>query len=376
MSASTNIEWTDASWPVVAGCEKLSAGCANCWAIRDAWRMSHNPNPAVSEVYAGTAKKTAGGALNWTGIVRLLSQRLDWPLRWRQPKKIFVCNQSDLFHEDVPHEFIAAVFAVMMAAPQHTFQVLTKRAERMRDWFRWLDERGGIYRYIRSIRVDGDRTIPDLFSAVARTEVLRGKTVRALSDPWMQIFNAAAVSGAGPLPNVWLGVSAEDQERADERIPLLLQTPAAVRFVSAEPLLGPVDLTRISGERLRGCEGYTINALDQRMNPILGVPFRHLDWVIAGGESGKGARACDVAWIRAIVDQCRGASVPVFCKQLGAHVVSNGCTGPGQHWPDGVETEDTYRGHWRHLLRNKKGGAVDEWPPDLRVREWPTQDRR
>jgi protein gp37 len=375
MSDGTSIEWTDATWNPVRGCARVSPGCVNCYAERQAIRQS-----GPGRRFEGLVRSTANGP-RWTGQMRTVPEKLDQPLRWREPRRIFVNSMSDLFHDDVPNEFIAAVFGVMAAAPQHTFQVLTKRAERMRDWFRWLDERGGIYRYIRSIRVDGDRTIPDLFNAVVRTETLRGRTVRSMSDPWMQVFNAAAVSSAGPLFNVWLGVSAEDQQRADERIPLLFQTPAAVRFVSAEPLLGPIDLRLWLGMDCQSCGGGIprkigeLSSIDVvlecgcRYCIVCSGRGRHEDhdercagptrlaWTIIGGESGPGARACDAEWVRDIVEQCRSAGVAAFVKQLGAEAFDSSRTASGA---DEVLA-----------LRSKKGGDMQEWPPDLRVREFP-----
>jgi protein gp37 len=191
--------------------------------------------------------------------------RLDQPLRWTKPRKVFVNSMSDLFHEDVPDAFIDRVFAVMALAPQHTFQILTKRAERMREYMSGRRTRRG------------DRAV--------RPHERRAPRIAKGSYSW-------------PLPNVWLGVSVENQHFADERIPLLLQTPAAVRFISAEPLLGPVDLAHWLDDIPSGS--------------------RRLDWVIVGGESGPGARPFDLAWARSIVQQCQAAGVPVFVKQLGA----------------------------------------------------------
>jgi len=314
----TRIEWTDETWNPVRGCSIVSEGCRNCYAMKQAHRFSGPGQP-----YAGLTELGPQGP-RWTGKVWLVPEVLDAPLRWKQPRRIFVNSMSDLFHEDVSNEYIVAVFGVMAVRPDHTFQILTKRPERMRQWFQWLSERGGLGPIIRSIRVAGDRTIPNLFSAVSKTEMVRGKRCRAMDDPWMQVFNAAACIGAGPSSNVWLGVSVEDQKTADERIPILLQTPAAVRFVSAEPLLGPVDLRAVRW-------GHATSLIK-------------LDWIIVGGESGPGARPCDVAWIRSIVEQCRAAAVPCFTKQLGS---SHRCS------------------------HDSKGGCWECMPNDLKVREYP-----
>jgi protein gp37 len=337
--ADTSIEWTDKVWNPVRGCDLVSAGCRSCYAMRQAHRFSGKGQP-----YEGLTKMTSHGPV-WTGKVRTVPELLDMPLRWKRPRRIFVNSMSDLFHEDVPFEFIVAVFGVMAASMQHTFQILTKRPQRMLEWFGWLAERGGLGPFIRSIRIDGDRTIPNYFTGVMRTTEIRGKTVRAMNDPWMQVFNAAAVVGAAPLPNVWLGVSVEDQATADERIPLLLQTPAAVRFLSCEPLLGPIDLRRHLEAQTheRACpKGYGIG------------------WVIVGGESGPGARDFDIRWARDIVAQCRAAGAPVLMKQLGARPV----------WSD--EDDSSEPPHWGRIsLRDRKGGDMAEWPEDLRVREYP-----
>lgn len=324
----TTIQWTDATWNPVTGCSRVSEGCRNCYIERTPpFRM---------------------GGRKLGDPVQLHPDRLDAPLHWKTPRRVFVNSLSDLFHEDVPFEFITAVFGVMAVRPDHTFQILTKRPERMRAFFSWLSERGGFGCYIRSIRPDGDRTIPNYFSKVARTELVNGKRYRAAGDPWIAVFNAASFHmNDGRLGNVWLGVSVEDQKTADERIPLLLQTPAAVRWISAEPLLGPVEL-----------RPYLCGREDNDVSP--GRPVGTctdwtppLDWVVVGGESGPQARPSDLAHIRSIVQQCKAAGVPCFVKQLGSRPFIPHVDGP----------------IWQSV--HKKGGDPSEWPADLRVREWP-----
>lgn len=295
---TTTIEWTDATWNPVRGCSIVSEGCRNCYAMKQAHRFSGEGMP-----YEGLTELGPQGP-RWTGTIRLVPELLDAPLRWKTPRRIFVNSMSDLFHEDVPDEFIVSVFTVMAIAEKHTFQVLTKRPRRMLDLLsKWTSE--------------------DLYTA------------------WHDFTGEPPEVSAWPLPNVWLGVSVEDQKTADERIPILLQTPAAVRFVSAEPLLGPVDLQRSDELAMVQCvrNGSTIE--------------RGIDWVIVGGESGPGARPCDVAWIRSIVEQCQAAAVPCFVKQLGSHPFDDGT----------LPTE--------RLLKSRKGGDPAEWPADLRVREMP-----
>ncbi len=262
---STGISWTDETWNPIRGCTPVSAGCTNCYAARQARRFS-----GPGKAYDGLTRMTASGP-KWTGKIRLVPEVLDQPLRWRKPRRIFVNSMSDLFHEDVPSEFIAAVFGVMAGARQHTFQVLTKRPERMAQWFRW---------------VETDVREPRWECLEKAEELIDREPQEDSESTW-------------PLPNVWSGVSVEDQEAANERIPLLLQTPAAVRFLSCEPLLGPLDL-------------------DPRKWAPTDTCFQappKLDQVIVGGESGPGARPCDVRWIRSIVQQCREAKVACFVKQ-------------------------------------------------------------
>ena len=291
MSGASAIEWTDATWNPVRGCAVVSPGCTNCYAMKQAHRFSGKGRP-----YAGLTKMTRGGPV-WTGEVRAVPELLDQPLRWKKPRRVFVNSMSDLFHQDVPVEFIQRVWAIMGGAPRHTFQILTKRPKKM-------------------MRLCSN-TLPT-------------------------------------YPNVWLGVSVEDQQRADERIPLLLQTPAAVRWISAEPLLGPLDLLGDLTKHYRDADG----------------PKRGLDWVVVGGESGPGARPFDIAWARDIVRQCKAASVPCFIKQLGAVTLTNGVQRPGEWWPRTSSFVDTGRGDFRAILRDRKGGDPAEWPADLRVREF------
>jgi protein gp37 len=303
MSATSSIEWTDRTWNPVRGCSIVSPGCVNCYAMKQAHRFS-----GAGKAYHGLTKQTKAGP-QWTGVVRTVDAALLEPLSWRKPARVFVNSMSDLFHEDVPDAFIDQVFAVMGRAYWHTFQVLTKRASRMHAY---MQDRHG-----------------DVLDAFARV------IVRAANSPR---------TVAWPLPNVWLGVSVENQKFADERIPLLLQTPAAVRFISAEPLLGPVNLREMAGR-----DDWHVDALDTP------DPSCRLHWVIVGGESGPGARPFDLAWARSIVQQCQAAGVPVFVKQLGAR-------------PYVCDVNDSDDGPWP--IRHKKGGNPDEWPVDLRVREW------
>jgi len=300
MSDGTGIEWTDATWNVVIGCDKVSDGCTNCYAIRTAHRMQGNPNPKVREPYAGTE---SGG--EWTGRVNLVEDRLTLPLRWKRPRRIFVNAQSDLFHDSVPDEFIAQVWGVMAWAPWHTFQILTKRHARMRS--------------LISSR--------EFLSMVDDAWYAAGKRYE-LDKRWWQ--SPGHPYDRWPLPNVWLGVSTENQMWADIRIPALLGTPAAVRFISAEPLLGPIDLApwlskngaqrayrhhhTTCGAGQGGCYHPPCRCDCHRLGDNL------LRWVITGGESGHNARPAHLDWFRSIRDQCRSAEVAYLHKQHGEWV--------------------------------------------------------
>lgn len=210
----TNIEWTDKSWNPVTGCTAVSEGCDNCY-----------------------AKVMSKRFPNWNDFkVTLYPERLDEPFGWIKAQKIFICSMADLFHEDVPFKFINKVFGVMHACENHTFQILTKRPERMREY-------------------------------IIGHSRLHKK----------------------PLKNLWLGVTAENQQRADERIPLLFDIPAAVRFVSVEPMLGPVDLQ----------------------------DYNELDWVICGGETGAGSRTMEPEWVLSLQKQCKTYHIPFFFKSWG-----------------------------------------------------------
>jgi protein gp37 len=316
VSDKTGIEWTrgddgtaGATWNPVTGCVKVSPGCDHCYA----------------ETFAERWRGTPGHYFERGFDVTLRPDKLDQPLRWQRPRRIFVNSMSDLFHKDVPDEYIAQVFAIMAGCPQHTFQVLTKRHGRMSSLLRnddFLAETGRCW-----LRNDG---IPD----------------DALWPGW-------------PLPNVWLGVSVEDQHWADIRIPALIETPAAVRFLSCEPLLAQLDLG--IGDPHRGHDNDDVYGWP---NPRICLDcsgpededevqfFRRepdaggIGWVIIGGESGPGARPMSERWARTLVRECQSASVPVFVKQFGSVL-------------------------GRELGAGPKGGDWDMWPEDLRVREFP-----
>jgi protein gp37 len=330
----SRIEWTTETWNPTVGCDKISPGCKNCYAIREARRAAYNPK--LAHIYQDVVTPK-GEPLNWTGEVKLIPERLELPLRWRRPRRVFVNSMSDLFHEALPDEAIDRVFAVMALCPQHTFQVLTKRAERMQAYLLSTTTVGRFFALCAQV-VDGIGTV----KAVHHGDGFHGLKV----------------------PNVWLGVSCEDQKTADERIPWLLKTPAAVRFLSLEPLLGPVDLDKVFWrERCHNCQECAGN-----------YPRDHgIDWVIVGGESGPGARPCNVQWIRDVVRQCREASVPCFVKQMGSAAIVEACRQQHFEWGEGnfEYWGDERSGLWRVTLRDRKGGDPAEWPKELRVRQMP-----
>lgn len=237
MSQKTQIEWTDLSWNPIRGCRRVSEGCRNCYAERVAARFC---KPGLA--YHGLAESTPSGP-RWTGKVQFVEKVLRDPLKWKKPKRVFVNSMSDLFHEDVTDEILDQIFSVISICPQHIFQILTKRPVRMRDYF---------------------------------------------------------LSRAGfPLPNVWVGVSVENQAAADQRIPFLLETPALVHWISAEPLLGPLEL------------------LYKFMIPAKYTFSTMIDWVVVGGESGPGSRPMDPDWVRLICNECQVSGTAFFFKQWG-----------------------------------------------------------
>lgn len=290
----TKIEWATDSWNPITGCTKVSSGCANCYSERFAERWRGTPGHPYEQGFD----------------LRLWPDRLETPFRWMQSRRIFVCSMADLFHPDVPFEFISAVFLTCMFADRHTFIILTKRPRRALEYYQHLE-----------------REKPECGQAGGE---------RTLGWRW-------------PLPNVWLGVSVEDQKAADERIPVLLKIPAAVQFLSCEPLLGEIDLCMWL-DPLWDVDRTTRRAIAQGLlNQDQADSLRKntIDWVIVGGESGPGARLMIEEWALEIMLACDDATVPCFIKQMGSM--------------------------WARIHRTKhpKGGEPSEWPKDLRVREFP-----
>lgn len=283
MSAKTGIEWTDSTWNPIRGCTRVSEGCRNCYAERQAMRAS-GPGAAYEGLVAIT-----NGHPQWTGKIQFVEKHLLDPLSWKKPRRVFVNSMSDLFHEQVTDEMRDKIFAVMALCPQHTFQVLTKRPKRMLEYL--------------------DPACGRIASVVMKLRRERGD--RCLVGPLSHIRPGAQW---WPLANVWLGVSVENQKTADQRIPLLLQTSAAVRFISAEPLLGRVTLEELPSA---SGIGYHLNALSNAGVDRGALIPSKLDWVICGGESGPSARPMHPDWARSLRDQCQDAGVTFFFKQWG-----------------------------------------------------------
>ena len=333
MSDRSRIEWTDATWNPVTGCTKVSAGCKNCYAER-----MIDKRGAIGSVIHGPGPRE-DLALPFFHVLTH-PDRLDIPLRWRKPRRVFVCSMGDLFHDDVPDGFIERVFAAMALATRHTFQVLTKRPARMLDW---------------STSVFGARTRACRIGEAACDTFGLQESHPGDLDDWPQ----------WPLPNVWLGTSVENQQAADERIPLLLQTPAAVRFVSCEPLLGPVDLTRVDFPGLNLAPNFKFDSL-RGGGCNTDTPWR-LDWVICGGESGPKARPMHPDWARSLRDQCELYGVPFLFKQWGEW-----CPSPygdweekNRHWFDSPEPHGTnvWRVGKKTAGRLLNGRLHDAMPP-------------
>lgn len=380
MSDGTKIEWTDATVNAVNGCSVVSPGCTNCYAMRLAGtRMRDHPTRK------GLTFDSKAGPV-WNGEIRVNEKAMLEPLRWAKPRMCFWNAHGDLFHPAVPDEVIDRCFAIMALTPHHTHQVLTKRPARMRQYFeeRWqgtparqidcgsagiLDiPTGGETGRRHQVEIACEVIIDDLGLADTRKPHL-----------WTEDGSLKLSQWAWPLPNVWLGVSVEDQQRADERIPDLLATPAAVRWLSCEPLLGRVDVRQwlhdygcsacgyggVVDERCRDCgwHGSVVHQAgpcpdcgvilsDDYACPecgesdgegdfgptVSGSRLGLLDWIVVGGESGPGARPMHPAWARSLREQCAAAGVPFLFKQWGAWAPLD--TGlPAWHgnaaWPDG-----------------------------------------
>lgn len=278
--ATTKIEWADAVWNPITGCTPISEACDHCYAKRMAARLAGRYGYPEDDPFRVT--------VHW--------DRIEKPMHWIKSTRIFVCSMADLFHQDVNDLDIERVLAIASLCQQHTFMILTKRPSRALNFFQWTDG------------------LENRSEQIARAAEHIGKITWDARGDQQHLYDRAITPGSRrvlpgwPLPNVWLGVTAENQARADERIPILLQIPAAVRFVSVEPMLGPVDLEQWITDPM------IASSPDQR------VPDRidGVNWVICGGETGPGARPMAPEWVRSLRDQCATAAVPFFFKQWGS----------------------------------------------------------
>ena len=365
----TKIAWTDETWNPVAGCTKVSAGCLNCYAERMAKRLNamyaargdEDNHAKITDIlkwdFSEPDKYKFGRAIGWNGEVALYPDRLDIPLHWRNPRRIFVNSMSDTFHSKVPFEFIDKMFAVMALCPQHTFQVLTKRPERMLEY---LVEHFSIH---------------DI----------------KLFLPWaMDTFKRwSGIEWGWPFPNIHIGTTCENQETADKRIPTLLQIPAAVRFISAEPLLGELALDRCLGvcKHWNAADGRNkapwhpedITKIRYAKQGLVSQNYKTIDQVIIGAESlgGHPGRECKIEWVRNIVRQCKAAGVAVFVKQihmwrtkLPESLLKNAPIVPAYFETEAEALEWAYRDKPKRVLL-KYPRDKDLFPTDLQCWEYP-----
>lgn len=334
------IAWTEQTWNPIRGCTRISSGCTRCYAEVVAARFS---DPGMA--YEGLARRTSAGP-RWTGKLKVVEEHLADPIRWRRPRMIFVNSMSDLFHQSLSIDVIARVYAVMILSPHHTFQVLTKRAARMRE----VLTDSSFYRRV-------------LDAATGFRARWPGLTGIGISDPTKF-----------PPMNVWNGVSVENQPAADQRVPELVATPSSVRWLSIEPQIGPVDLSAFIG-------GPYVTLPGDQVEPNRNAG---IDWVVIGGESGRDPRPFNVEWARSLLAQCRGAGVPVFMKQLGSNPTANYYDEGYRelHEAEGIEHPEPIDWDYRDGQpplgtrmsvrgRSRAGGDMAEWPADLRCREFP-----
>lgn len=356
MANNSSIEWTDCTWNPLAGCKEISPGCRNCYAATMAHRLgamaqadlAAGRDPGKKRHYIGTTEKR-GGKVVWNGKVNLIHEALSEPLKWRKPRKVFVNSMSDLFHEDVPFDFVDQVFTIMLAnavlrGSTHAFQLLTKRPKRMHEYLSLRSPMEHLKCWSKLadgwiILDEADEYFSEMMSrTTAHNWNSNGHAPTGEKwAPWSHL------NGLWPLPNAWLGTSCEDQKRAEDRVPWLEKCPAVVRFLSCEPLLGSIKFDHIGNSIFNrekairdAMNGPAVMNRDQA-DSIIAHPQIH--WVIAGCESGHGRRRTEQAWIESLADQCRNAGVAFFNKQME--------------------------------VNGKVSTVISEFPEHLRVREFP-----
>ena len=317
-------KWWDQSWNPLIGCSHASPGCENCYAERLAGtRLKHLPN----YVDATTDGK-------WNGNVLCLNDKLHQPMHWRKPKRIFVNDMGDTFHAEVPFAFIAAMYGVMAACPQHTFILLTKRPDRMLEFYDWIAKLGRSRAVMRRAEHPADPRWVHYACVEISHNLMSAQDLRPSCDPRV----------GWPLPNVWTGTTVEDQKRADSRIRILMQVPSALRLLSVEPLLEAIEFEFRE----------------------LGFEYPVPNWVIVGGESGTRARQCKREWLESVKRECRDHGIPVYVKQVGSSYVDEKNAVGGRY----VKVPSEYGSSVRRL-KDMAGRNMAEWPENLRVRQYP-----
>jgi len=296
--SKTKIEWADVVWNPISGCTPISEGCQNCYAKRMANRLRGRYDYPGDDPFK----------------VTLHPEKLVEPLKWKKRRRVFVCSMGDLFHEKVEEWMIDEIFGVILACrilnniPDHKFMILTKRPERMKQYFTEREPVELIKAWARAVNWIAINDPNVTFEDVVYSETCHDWDENGRNSNGSEYKPWGYINRLWPLPNVWLGVTTENQQRADERIPILLQIPAAVRFVSVEPMIGSVDI-----------DGYLGFNGPRRMGDGLMYYWvaPKIDWVICGGETGPGARPMHPDWVRSLRDQCQKAGVPFFFKQWG-----------------------------------------------------------
>jgi protein gp37 len=364
---STKIEWCTETWNPIAGCTKVSPGCDHCYAERMANRLA---NIALKDDHHGEYFRVDGIGKyamvtlddKWNGKTFFDESQIVKPFRWKVPRKIFVISMGDLFHESVVFADIDQVITVIAMNPQHTFLVLTKRPDRMK---RYFENRLDPWDYLK------------IHAYNLSEYLINGK----MPEGWMwdpqylddgeggyDKDSELIWEGAWPLKNLWLGVTAENQEYANKRIPILLQIPAIKRFVSVEPMLGPIDFyePQMGNEHYNTLKGFGDISGG---NGHFGGP--KLDWVICGGESGPGARPLHPDWVRSIRDQCKEANVPFFFKQWGMYRPFEPTAQP-PFYRD-VASNVEYDGHGMNFY-DQYSGEPGKWKGGQWIEDLETQD--